>query len=441
MSVPILTAVGDARWEAELTAGLTHGADGVEVVRRCVDLADLLAASAAGLARAVVLSGDLRHLDRDALSRLQAARVAVVGLVAPGDEPAEQRLRQLGVLRVVPADATSTEVSAAVLAAVAQLGEPVAAGAGLDWSGPALPDRELMSELTGGGPPDRAPALAKGRIVAVWGPAGSPGRTTVAVNLAAELAALGLPTLLVDADTYGASVGQLLGLLDEAPGLAAACRLANAGGLDAARLGELSLEVRPGLRALTGITRPQRWVELRAPAVTAVLDVARSRAALTVVDCGFCLEQDEELSYDTAAPRRNGATLAALAAADLVIGVAGAGPVGLARYVRALPDCAAVSAVPPLTVVNRLRRTSVGPGDPRREVGRALHRFAGIDEVFTVPEDSAAVDAAVVAGRTLLESAPKSPARRALVDIARQLSGEPVPRHRRGTGVRHEVRR
>jgi len=36
----------------------------------------------------------------------------------------------------------------------------------------------------------------------------------------------------------------------------------------------------------------------------------------TVVDCGFSLEQDEELSFDTAAPRRNGATLATLLAAD-----------------------------------------------------------------------------------------------------------------------------
>ena len=36
---------------------------------------------------------------------------------------------------------------------------------------------------------------------------------------------------------------------------------------------------------------------------------ARSLAAVTVVDCGFCLEQDEELSFDTAAPLRNGATL------------------------------------------------------------------------------------------------------------------------------------
>ena len=37
---------------------------------------------------------------------------------------------------------------------------------------------------------------------------------------------------------------------------------------------------------------------------------------MIMVDCGFCLEADEEISFDTVAPRRNGATLAMLADAD-----------------------------------------------------------------------------------------------------------------------------
>ena len=42
-----------------------------------------------------------------------------------------------------------------------------------------------------------------GRLVAVWGPTGAPGRTTVATYLACELAGLGVSTVLADADTYG----------------------------------------------------------------------------------------------------------------------------------------------------------------------------------------------------------------------------------------------
>ena len=135
-------------------------------------------------------------------------------------------------------------------------------------------------------------------------------------------------------------------MLDEAPGLAAACRLANNGSLDLHSLAGVALELRPTLRVLTGIARADRWLEVRPSALRAVLDLARSLAPFTVVDCGFCLEQDEELAYDTTAPRRNGATLAVLEAADEVIGVAAADPIGLARYVRALPDCAALHAGP-----------------------------------------------------------------------------------------------
>jgi Mrp family chromosome partitioning ATPase len=65
--------------------------------------------------------------------------------------------------------------------------------------------------------------------VAVWGPTGAPGRTTVAVNLAAELALLGRHTLVVDADTYGGTIAQAVGLFDESPGLAAAARAAGQG--------------------------------------------------------------------------------------------------------------------------------------------------------------------------------------------------------------------
>ena len=57
-SVPVLTVTG-ARWESELVAAVENGALGVAIVRRCVDLIDLLAAATSGTARAVLLSADL----------------------------------------------------------------------------------------------------------------------------------------------------------------------------------------------------------------------------------------------------------------------------------------------------------------------------------------------------------------------------------------------
>jgi Flp pilus assembly CpaE family ATPase len=424
MLVPVLTAVSDAVWEAQLVAALGRGDHGVAVVRRCVDLPDLLATAATGQARAVLLSADLRRLDREALTRIAVAGVAVVGLVPPGDEDAERRLRQLGVSAVLPADATAESISAAVVEAVVAL-----TPAPLDLSGLADPRAALPASPA---PADEAQLpVGTGRLIAVWGPTGAPGRTTLAVGLAAELAALGWPALLVDADVYGGVVAQVLGLLDESPGLAAACRQANNGQLDGAALARLARELAPGLRVLTGIARADRWPELRPSALEVVLGLARSLAAVTVVDCGFALEQDEELAYDTMAPRRNGATLAVLEQADTVVVVGTADPVGLQRLVRGLSELKeAVPGLAPTVVVNRLRSSAI-PGDAEREVRTALQRYAGVDALTVVPQDTEALDAALVGGRTLTESAPGSPARQAIQGLAAALVGAPAPVRKR----------
>lgn len=424
MSLPVLTAVTNATWEADLVAALDGSAQGVTIVRRCVDVADLLAAAASGTAKAAVLSADLRRLDRDVLSRLAAAGVAVVGLVDPGDEDAERRLRQLGLVHVLPADAAPELITEAIVLAAS---ESVPIGKhGLAEPRSALP---RLAEP----PPEYPDVPGSGKLIAVWGPTGAPGRTTVAVGIADEAARLGVPALLVDADPYGGVIAQVLGLLDESPGLAAAARLDNQGALDVPALAGLARSINPRLRVLTGITRADRWPELRPDSVRAVLERARSLAAITVVDCGFCLEQDEELAYDTMAPRRNGATLAVLEAADTVFTVGAADPIGVQRLVRGLAELAEVlPETVPRVLLNRLR-SGVVPGDPAREIAAAMRRFAGVKQVETLPYDQAALDRALASGRTLGEAVPNSALRLALSALAGQLVGvAPPPSGRRG---------
>ena len=201
-------------------------------------------------------------------------------------------------------------------------------------------------------------------MLAVWGPTGAPGRTTVAVTLADELADLGCTVLLVDADVYGGAVASMLGVLDESPGLAAVCRQAAAGGLDATALGSLCWQLRPRLQVLTGIPFAARWPELRPAAITALLSTARGMADVTVVDCGFCLETDEELSFDTVAPRRNGATLTVLDDADLVLVVGAADPIGMQRLVRALADLRDADVDTPTEIVVNRVRDAAAPAAP-----------------------------------------------------------------------------
>lgn len=432
MSVPVLTAVTGAPWESQLVTTLERGAAGLAVVRRCVDLADLLAAAASGQARVALLSADLRRLDGDALSRLAGTGVAVVGVVSPGDDEARRRLRLLGVRRVLTADAPAETVAEAVREV---LGD-VSWGSATTWSEPAgaLPD---LPDLGDGTPPVAGGDVGRGRLVAVWGPTGAPGRTTVAVTLADELARRGCPTLLADADAYGGAVAHHLGLLDDAPGLVAACRAATAGRLDVVGLARHARQLGPHLRVLTGLVRADRWPELRPSALAVVWAMSRSLAAVTVVDCGFSLEQDEEISFDTMAPRRNGATLSTLEHADVVLAVGAADPVGLQRLVQGLGDLRdAVPGAEVRVVVNRLRAAAVG-ARPDHQVRAALERFAGVRDAVLLPDDRASCDAALLAGRTLGEEAAGSPLRRRLAELAATLvpatggAEEERPRRRR----------
>ena len=275
-------------------------------------------------------------------------------------------------------------------------------------------------------------------ITVVWGPTGAPGRTTVAVNLAAQLAAAGVRTMLVDLDTWGASVAQVLGLLDEAPGVAAAARASEQGTLDVPGLARLAPEVVPGLRVLTGIPRADRWPELRAGAVEDVLRLSRGVVDHVVVDVGFSVEDDEELSYDTAAPRRNAATLTALEAADNLLVVGAADPVGLQRLVRAVQDLAAVPSPRPTVVVTKVR-ASVAGRRPERTIRDVLGRFAGMEDVRFLPWAPDDCDAALLAGRSLVEVAPDSALAVAVADLAALVDAR-VPSRPRARGFRRSRR-
>ena len=198
MKLRLVTAGAGAAWESALVQACQAGQVPAQVVHRCYDLGDLLAVAAAGQAEAAVVAAGTRWLDRDALARLEAAGLVVVGVAPAGDEASERRLRQLGLLQIAsegdPPDALVERARAAFAA------EP-----GGEEASPPSPDEEPSppsSDQAAAQPgPDTRHVLA-----AVWGPKGAPGRTTVAVNLAFEAAAAGGEVLLADADTYGGAV-------------------------------------------------------------------------------------------------------------------------------------------------------------------------------------------------------------------------------------------
>jgi cellulose biosynthesis protein BcsQ len=409
-AVPVLLAAPDLPQEPELVSRLTRSGAPVTIVRRCVDSVDLLGAAASGNARAAVVSAGLPRLTRDTVSRLAAAQVRVIGVALDGDDISARTLRALDVA-VVTLPGDDLDLTVAALARAVEDPRPTA------WE---------YSDVSAASPGSIHPP-AVGRLITVWGPTGAPGRTSVAVALADESARAGVPALLVDADTHGGAVAAQLGLLDDVSGIVVACRQADAGTLDSASLAGAARTVDGRLRVLTGITTARRWAELRPAALGRLWEACRATPGVAIADVGFGLECDEELLHDTRSPRRHAATLTALAAADSVVAVASADPVGIDRLLVGLEDVKRIVPDTPVhVVVTRVRRSVLG-GDPEGQVREALRRHAGVTDITCVPDDRAAYDACLRQGRTLAEAAPRSPARGVLREFARRtmaVSGE-----------------
>ncbi len=365
----VVLAAGGAAWEAA-AIGEIEGSSHLRLVRRCVDVADLLAVAETEIADAALVHTELPGLDADAVHRLERSGVRVAAVQAD-----RERCLGLGIAR---------RVALGALEVVTR--EPPA--------------------RVGGSPAER------GSILAVWGPTGAPGRSTVALGVASACAANGAETVLVDADTYGGSLAQMLGVLDDVSGLMAACRAANNG--HPGQVDDHVLTIDPRLRLLTGLPRADMWPQIRPGALELVLSQLRASADLVVIDCGFSLEPAH------GAVSRNQAGLQAVEQADQLLAVGKADPVGLARLVRGLHDLADVrrGASPPSVVINMMRPSL---GWAEREVDSTLRRLTGLPSATFLPFDQAGLDLAMMAGRTPRAASPTSPFVARVEALAKQL--------------------
>ncbi|KTR74395.1 hypothetical protein NS234_19055 [Microbacterium oxydans] len=338
---------------------------------------------------AIIVPATRSILNADLIALCDRAGVRILALGAEDS----RLLGRLGLSTALRPDAAGWEIAAALLA---------------ETDTPPPPQAQL--------PP---------RIVAVWGPHGAPGRSTLSIQLAVELSRTGRRTALVDADTVAPSLAMLLGLGDDAPGIAAACRRAERGALDPAELTRLATTVTTSageIEVLPGINRPSRWPELSSARLVAALGTCRGWIDETVVDVAGAFDADDEVTYDLAGPRRHAATTAALQEADLIVAIASADPLGISRFIRDHAELRRLtSPTPVIVVVNQVRPGPLGI-DARGQVRRTLERFAGITDVFFLPFDLRAADAALLHARPMTDVAPRSPFAAAVRRLAASLS-------------------
>ncbi|MBD3690061.1 hypothetical protein H8R18_01935 [Nanchangia anserum] len=451
---PEILVVAEGEFETELVSTL-HAEGLAHVARRCADAAEVRGAAAAGLGEIAVVDRDLVSLDVVADLERAGMRVIVVGGNAVARTVDAVIAALLGTATDETPGAMSSDVGSLTGAALAaQLPpDPFTEAGSFPVPPPAPPSGAAASgahtrypprsRRRAAAPPEtpreepavptvpEAPAPHRGEVIVVAGPAGAPGRTTLALALAADVAQRGLRVLLIDADTVAPGIVYLLALPDESAGIIAATYRARNGELDALVLGDLVDHTAWGFDVVTGIEQAQRWKEVDESGLAGLLRVARECYDLVLVDTAGPVDgPDAPASYY--GPARDAARAAALAECDRHLVVGAGDPLGMRRLLGYLRDFPSERG---LVVVNRLDSLAAGVG-AERGARHILARYGGIDRAFLVRRDPTGVARAQLDGTPMLASDVGDD----IAAIADALVGERAPRRdgghsrRRGAG-------
>lgn len=371
----------EANLEAEIIQDITQDSLPLQVVRRCRDLTELLAAAQAGMVQMVVVDSEIIELDTAALTALSTAEVSVL-VFAPLED--EDEFSHLGMVTVeLKSDPRLPEVeqsdSQRLLKLIMSLLMPPP---------PPLEDAAVQVPQ---------PSVTNGKIIALWGPPGSPGKSSLAVNLAAGLRTYGT-VLLVDADTVEPSLVQMLGVSLETSGVITGCRLAEQGHLNEESFSTIVTRVGARVDLLTGMSKAERWREIGESSLAKLLEWAKSRYSWVLVDLASGSEDPEDF-FANVGPSRYGAQAGAFSVADLVIEVGLPDPVGMRRLVVSHDQAIRRSlwACPALVVVNRAR-SSVAGSRPEKSVQEVMSQAIPGVPVVVVREAQEDLDRALVAG-------------------------------------------
>lgn len=261
-----------------------------------------------------------------------------------------------------------------------------------------------------------APWEGPGRIVTVWGPTGSPGRSTLVAALAGALAPAGR-VVLVDADRSRGALGPLLGITGGGNVVGAATAPPSPG--LPCRSRDLH-EHRAGFWLMRGVPGPAQEVALAPNGLTGLLTRLRAHFDLVLVDVGAALP-----------PREFGDVhLAALQVADLVLVVGALTGLGLSDLL--LQTRMLAERLDPLWLSADGAR-SPGAGPPawcvlNKGRGRLLRHGSGrvtaetgLYVAATLPLDTRNVVAAEEAHLPLTIARPRSPAATLITGLAVRL--------------------
>lgn len=356
-----------------------------------------------------------RRSTRAAFSAASAAGSGAAGAGPAGAGPARAGGAGVtGALAAASSQNNAAPLNAAVTTHSAQpevkLGWPVTAGTPSSPATSAFAPASHREEIDAAGKPQI------GKIIAVWGTHGAPGRSTLALALAAYLNEQG-STILVDCDINAPAQVQLLGLPEDSSGLASAARLATHGELDSTRLVQTLLSAKADLQVLTGLGRSGRWRELPVASMNKVWEVCRHTAEYTVVDLSGGLEEErvEDFAME---PDHDAVAAALLEQADLTLIVGAADPVGIRRLIQLLNSNRQAVGGRSQVVVNRVRSSTAG-ADPNTAIGSVLARYTSASDIVYVPADYRLFDKALMQAQPVAVVESRSAAAKSIAKLAK----------------------
>lgn len=251
----------------------------------------------------------------------------------------------------------------------------------------------------------------KGVLVAITGPSGSTGKTTIASNLAALLASEKKSVILVDADFLGSGCPSQFSINRQLPGLTAAIRLAEQNRFDEQQLERLVYEIQknrlyllansagllvpPNANNLSVITEQLLtsfdYVVVDLPAL--VVPSLQTPANCELLDCF-------------------------MQRAEYVFAVALADPLGIARWLR-VEKVLEQKNIQPKLIINRLRNSAIESA--KREIQYTLAQLGSYPIAGFLPDDPVPIDRAIRQGLPLAMLSRSSPFRHSLWGLTQSL--------------------
>jgi hypothetical protein len=358
----ILLALTDQTWQLQVMTALNDNSQ-IKIRRRCVDSVDLMSAIHLGLANKVVISAGFENLNSTTISGAKKLGCDVYGIYLENDIDSLEKLAGVGVKSNFAIDETDVEKSLkGLINLLLNISE-------IDKFSNELED---LSQVPG--------------LVCVWGTNGSPGRSSVAINLSFSLASKNFPTLLVDLDAIVPSLAPALGLVSEVPGVSSLVHDALKGRLSQESIEKNVIEVNPGLHVLTGISNPKRWPELRTEGLIQVLKLCSQMYANIICDLSAVLPESTDSSLnDVDIFRRFDHIPKVLEISSRNVFVLSATPLSLIRASEALEALHEINKSEPLIILNKVNEINLGQ---RYEstVEAILGRWVNSGSIYRIPD-------------------------------------------------------